>query len=202
MARLLLTSPSLELSVTGVGGKMSDQNARRSKALDANGAPGVADLRGTLLRYNHPALRSLVDAARAAIGALLSGGLSGRRIEAITGLVTSLSDEVLSHLYKEERLLLEPAARGESASLLLPFLIRVMDLEHATVERLASQLEDVTDGFVPGRSACPAERALYRELGELHGLVVEHLDLARDALFPALLDGAEAPRTLHVAAVA
>ncbi len=167
---------------------MSEANEGAGPRATASDPATVSDLRRILLRYNNPALRLLVDAVAAASNVVLSGGLTGTRIDAISGLVATLSEELLSHLYKEERLLLEPSARGEGPSLLLPFLVRVMDLEHETVERLATQLEDVTDGFEPRRAACPAERALYRELGDLHGHVVEHLDLTRGGLFPALLD--------------
>jgi regulator of cell morphogenesis and NO signaling len=59
-----------------------------------------------------------------------------------------------------------------------------MRASHGDAVQTLRILRQITDGYVPPQTACPALRALYRSLGELEALMQLHVHLETNVLIP------------------
>ena len=106
-----------------------------------------------------------------------------------------LSNELSSHLQKEERVLfphvrdLEKASRGLRPAFSVPFglasgAIGVMEHEHDDAGRALETIRRLTGGFRPPDDACGSFRALYAGLELFDADLRQHIHLENNILFP------------------
>lgn len=113
------------------------------------------------------------------------GDKDPQRLTALNQVVHALVDDLVPHMFKEERVLFPLLNKGVSAGALPP--IRVMFAEHDTVGDLLRQLRVLTDEFVPPVGACSTWRALYQGLAELERDTHEHIHVENNVLFARIL---------------
>jgi regulator of cell morphogenesis and NO signaling len=112
---------------------------------------------------------------------------------------TELTDQVLTHLAKEETILFPAIAamahahREGAACPPLPFPtvlhpIRLMESEHARLEQGLGRIRALTNGFEVPAAASDSWRRCYRELERLEGALLAHLRAENDVLFPRALE--------------
>jgi regulator of cell morphogenesis and NO signaling len=117
------------------------------------------------------------------------------RLPEMHGLVVALTEEMLSHMEKEERILfplvrqIDAGAAGpDGGGLAAP--IRQMEVEHDSAGRAIARLRVLTDGFAPGPDACNTHRALLAGLAEFETDLHRHVHKENNVLFPRALDRA------------
>lgn len=113
------------------------------------------------------------------------GNKDPERLAALNHVVHALVDDLVPHMFKEERILFPLLNKGVSAGALPP--IRVMFSEHDTVGDLLRQLRVLTEEFVPPPGACSTWRALYQGLAELERDTHEHIHVENNVLFARIL---------------
>ncbi len=98
-----------------------------------------------------------------------------------------IAEELEMHMQKEEQMLFPMilAGRGRSAS--MP--IQVMEEEHEDHGRNLALVRELTHEFTPPEEACGTWRALYLGLHELDELLMQHIHLENNVLFPRALRG-------------
>lgn len=111
----------------------------------------------------------------------------------VATLLTELSDDLLPHLDKEERVLFPLAIQLLGAVEPTTFHcgsvsnpLSVMFAEHDRAGELLEALRDRTDGYRPPADACPTFHALYAGLAELEADTHRHVHLENNLLFPAI----------------
>jgi regulator of cell morphogenesis and NO signaling len=116
-------------------------------------------------------------------------------VHRLASLLAELTDDLMPHLAKEEKVLFPLAIELLGAvepttvhcgSVLNP--IRVMNVEHDRVGELLTSLRSQTDSYRPPADACPTWRALYAGLADLEADIHAHVHLENNVLFPALID--------------
>ncbi|MFT3800004.1 MAG: hemerythrin domain-containing protein [Burkholderiaceae bacterium] len=95
--------------------------------------------------------------------------------------LTAMSQELESHMRKEEQILFPMLARGLGVRARMP--IRVMRAEHDEHRAEMRRLEALTGGLTPPQDACATWRALYRELATFRRDLMTHIQLENDILF-------------------
>lgn len=119
------------------------------------------------------------------------------RLREIAATVLQLTDEMLSHMQKEERILF-PLVRQIDAGQAAEFAgalagpIRQMELEHDDAGQALERLRELTGGFVPTPECCNTHRALLAGLEQLEGDLHRHVHKENNVLFPRALATAEA----------
>jgi regulator of cell morphogenesis and NO signaling len=157
-------------------------------------------VRHVLDRFHRP-LRSEL----AAIGDLLDAEAPDETIEALRATFATLSDELLSHMQKEERVLfphvleMEEAAAGgrpwrSALGGITPGVVSVMMREHGSSQLALVSLRRITANFVPPEDAGPERAALYARLAAFEEELQRHIALEDGVLFPKAL---ELERTLR-----
>jgi regulator of cell morphogenesis and NO signaling len=136
-------------------------------------------------RYHVPHLRDLVTAVELA-----------RRVEARhagapgcpVGLADRLSqvfDHLSQHQAREETVLFPAMLAGGGPMLAFP--MAVMAAEHDAVREALSDLQRLTNGFVPPAGACGSWIGLYDLCRKFDGELREHVRLEDEVLFPRFL---------------
>jgi regulator of cell morphogenesis and NO signaling len=142
----------------------------------------------TYLRRELPRLNDLMTKVVAAHGA------AHPEVGRVAATLREITDDLLPHLAKEERVLFPLAiellgAVGPTAfhcgSVMNP--IRVMHLEHDRVGELLAELRHLTDAYRPPADACPTWHTLYAGLAELEADTHTHVHLENNVLFPAVI---------------
>lgn len=106
-----------------------------------------------------------------------------------------LSDELLTHMTKEEKILfpyinvLVAALRSGSRLPPSPFgtivnPIRVMEIDHEGAGDLSARLRELTRNFEPPPDACTTYRLCYQELERFEADLHQHVHLENNILFP------------------
>lgn len=120
------------------------------------------------------------------------GWRDARLPEVYQGVVT-LTEEMLSHMQKEEGILF-PLVRQIDAGATDGFHcgsianpIRVMEAEHESAGRVTARLRELTDGFTPTTEACNTHRALLAGLAEFEADLHRHVHKENNILFPGAL---------------
>jgi regulator of cell morphogenesis and NO signaling len=120
-------------------------------------------------------------------------------VDKIRALFTTLSEELSTHMLKEERILfphlecLVAAERGESAGVRalrgsVEAPIRRMLAEHDDAGEALAKIRVLSSGYQPPEDACPTYRALYHGLAEFERDLHQHVHLENNILFPRALD--------------
>lgn len=115
-----------------------------------------------------------------------------RRVEQVHGeldtcprgladLLTTIHQEMESHMQKEEQVLFPMLLRGQGSQAKGP--IMVMRHEHGDHSASLEQLMALTDNIRPPKGACTTWRALYTGLSEFHYDLMEHMHLENNLLF-------------------
>lgn len=141
----------------------------------------------TYLRRELPRLAELAGKVVAAHGAVHP------EVHDTARLLREITDDLLPHLAKEERVLFPLAiqllgAVGDAdlhcGSIVNP--IGVMHVEHERVGELLAALRASTKAYRPPDDACPTWRALTAGLEDLERDVHTHVHLENNVLFPAI----------------
>ncbi len=115
-----------------------------------------------------------------------------RRVEQVHGerdtcpngladLLTTLHQEMESHMRKEEQILFPMLRRGTGGQVEGP--IAVMRQEHDDHGEHLGQLMALTDDITPPKGACTTWRALYSGLREFRDDLMQHVHLENNLLF-------------------
>ena len=116
----------------------------------------------------------------------------------VRALFVALSDDLVSHLAKEEQILFPYIKARELAQLEggpepsrcfgdVDGPVAVMRMEHETAGDILRRLRTVTGGYAPPPDACGSYRALYHGLEALEADLHTHIHLENNVLFPRAL---------------
>ncbi len=116
-------------------------------------------------------------------------------LAATQAVFQALSNELTSHMAKEEMVLfphivaMESAQRNNAPQPLAPGgtvrnPIRMMEHEHDDAGRALSRIRELTSGHEPPEGACNTFCALYAQLAELEDDLHAHIHLENNILFP------------------
>lgn len=118
------------------------------------------------------------------------------RVREVAGLVRDLTEEMFSHMHKEEMVLF-PAVRrieaGERSNLSAAALaapIRQMEAEHQAAGDCLARLRVLTEGFRAAPEDCNSHRALLAGLAEFESDLHRHVHKENNILFPRALAAA------------
>jgi regulator of cell morphogenesis and NO signaling len=113
----------------------------------------------------------------------------------VVGLFDGVSDEMTSHMMKEEHILFPyisalgiAAQRGQSAPK-APFgsvsnPIRMMEHEHESAGAAMARIRELTGGYVPPADGCTTYRITMQELAAFEADLHTHVHLENNILFP------------------
>lgn len=104
----------------------------------------------------------------------------------LTHLLTTLKDEMLSHMLKEENILFPMIRAGNGSQARMP--IHRMMFEHDSHGKELDKMHELTHSFRSPEGACTTWRTLYRGLEELEAELMEHIHLENNVLFPGALN--------------
>jgi regulator of cell morphogenesis and NO signaling len=108
----------------------------------------------------------------------------------------SISDELTTHMKKEELILFPYIRKIDSINLGLGAIvpqpafvavsnpIRMMEQEHENVGTFMKDIQSITDNFTPPADACNTYRVLYAKLKEFQDDLFQHIHLENNILFP------------------
>jgi regulator of cell morphogenesis and NO signaling len=178
--------------------------AEVSKAIEASGAaPSGADrdwtreplgaLVGHIVSTYHDVLREELPRLQAMAAKIARvHGSKEAFLARIEEIVNELSDDLVSHMQKEE-LVLFPAivareSGGQRLGMPLSGPISVMEHDHDHAGDLLSELRQVTSDYTAPDWACGTCRALAHGLAELAASRHVHAHLENNSLFPRALD--------------
>lgn len=122
----------------------------------------------------------------------------------IKTVFSALSDELNSHLMKEETILfpylyqLEQAqapARGNACFGTVRNPIHMMELEHDSAGDALRELRQITNQFTPPEDGCTSYQMLYRGLQEFEADLHRHIHLENNILFPRAVSMEAASRS-------
>ena len=116
-------------------------------------------------------------------------GWRDARLPEVAAAVATLTNEMLSHMQKEEFILF-PLVRQFEAGQQGPSLagpITQMEAEHETAGQITARLRELTDGFTPNGEACNTHRALLAGLAEFESDLHRHVHKENSILFPGVL---------------
>lgn len=113
----------------------------------------------------------------------------------VAALFNSVSDEMTSHMMKEEHVLfpyitaLGVAAQRGTAAPVPPFgrvsnPIRMMEQEHESAGNAMARIREVTSGYVPPADGCTTYRITMQELEAFEADLHAHVHLENNILFP------------------
>jgi regulator of cell morphogenesis and NO signaling len=111
----------------------------------------------------------------------------------VAEITRELTDEMFSHMAKEEQVLfplvrdLENGGGGVSHCGSIANPIRQMEAEHEGAGGAIARLRELTDGFTPPADACNTHRALYAGLAEFEADLHLHVHKENNILFPRAL---------------
>lgn len=105
----------------------------------------------------------------------------------ISEIVDLLTDDLLSHMGKEEAMLfptIRAAEKGTADAAWVAAPISAMEREHDHAGVLLEDLRRLTNGYVAPEWGCATVRALYSGLEELDATMHVHVHLENNVLFP------------------
>lgn len=127
-------------------------------------------------------------------------GWRDARLPEVYQTVLALTDEMMSHMQKEEAVLF-PIVRDIDAGAADGFHcgsianpIRQMEAEHESAGNAVAHLRELTNGFTPGLEDCNTHRALLAGLAEFEADLHRHVHKENNILFPRAIARAGADR--------
>lgn len=114
-------------------------------------------------------------------------------LERVHALVRAIAEDLLPHLYKEERILFPSILTLLDGPTEFPFgsirnPIAMMGVEHDRAGELLATLRSVTDGYQPPADACASWNMLYERLATLERDTHLHVFEENHLLFPAVVE--------------
>lgn len=103
-------------------------------------------------------------------------------------LFTALSNELISHINKEEAILF-PAIKSKNADPTFKFNLNVIEIledEHDTTGIIVKKIQALSNSFTPPEWACNTYKALYHMLDEFINDLYQHIHLENNILFPKI----------------
>lgn len=162
----------------------------------ASPVPGdtVASLIGHVLTTHHTYLRRELPRLADLMTKVVTAHVERHpEVADVQVTLAEITDDLLPHLLKEERILFPLAIELLGAVAPTDFHcgsvnnpIRVMHAEHDRVGELLATLRDQTGGFQVPEDGCPTWRALYAGLAELEHDTHTHVHLENNVLFPKI----------------
>ncbi len=154
--------------------------------------PALLDL---ILDTHHVYARDVLPRIRESVFAIPQADLRrDERLPKVREAVEALSDEMLTHMHREESMLF-PVLRHIAAStevspvdmeIILP-PIECMQREHGFIDELLEYLRQLTDDFQPPAWAVAEHRALLDDLAAFATDTTEHVRKENEILFPGVL---------------
>ena len=148
----------------------------------------IVSVHHTYLRRELPRLRELM------VKVLAAHGAAHPEVHDVAATLEALTNDLLPHLQKEEKVLfplaiellgaVEPAA-VHCGSVINP--IHVMHAEHDRVGELLATLRQQTGSYQAPADACPTWRALYAGCAEMEAAIAKHVHLENNVLFPRII---------------
>lgn len=183
--------------------ELEGQIPHQDGSLDWQSRP-LTELATHILQRHHGYLRSALPSIALKMDRVVTvHGAAHPFLAEVQSVFKDLSDELTSHMGKEEMVLfphivaMEAAQRTNTSAPVAPGgtvrnPIRMMEHEHDDAGRALSRIRELTSGHEPPEGACNTFRALYAQLAELEGDLHTHIHLENNILFPraaALEDG-------------
>lgn len=116
----------------------------------------------------------------------------------VASLFTELSNELLSHMYKEEKMLFPMITKmveiknsngslnGTNVSVTMP--IAVMESEHTSAGSILEKIREITDNLTLPADACNTFALTYTEIDEFEKDLHRHIFLENSILFPKAIE--------------
>jgi regulator of cell morphogenesis and NO signaling len=104
----------------------------------------------------------------------------------IDHLFTQLSNELITHLEKEETILF-PAIKAKAADTNFQYdkkVISILEDEHDAAGTIVKKIHELSNNFTPPEWACNTYKALYHKLDEFINDLYQHIHLENNILFP------------------
>jgi regulator of cell morphogenesis and NO signaling len=104
----------------------------------------------------------------------------------INHLFTALSNELTSHLEKEESILF-PAIKAKLINSDFEYdkgVIKILEDEHDAAGTIVKKIHKLSNNFTPPEWACNTYKALYFKLNEFINDLYQHIHLENNILFP------------------
>lgn len=99
----------------------------------------------------------------------------------------TLSNELTSHMHKEEHILFPAIRQLDAQQTSLPQLVQapieVMEHEHQVAGDLIKTIRTLTNDYTPPEFACPTLLATYQKLNEFDTDLIRHIHLENNILF-------------------
>lgn len=154
--------------------------------------PALLDL---ILDTHHVLARDVLARMQECAAAIPPADLvRDERLPRVLEAVAAVSDEMLSHMHREEAMLFpvlrQIAASGEADAADMEIItppIECMQREHGLIDELLEYLRQLTDGFQAPAWAAPEHRELLEELATFAADTAEHVRKENELLFPQAL---------------
>jgi regulator of cell morphogenesis and NO signaling len=156
----------------------------------------LADLAAHIVRRHHGYLRETLPSIGFKLQKVIAAhGAKHEFLAELQQVFNWLSNELTSHMGKEEMVLfphvaaMEAAQRDNAAAPPAPGgtvrnPIRMMEHEHDDAGLALGRIRVLTSDFEPPEGACNTFRALYAQLAELESDLHTHIHLENNILFP------------------
>ena len=161
-----------------------------------NNAP-LADLMAHIMNKHHTYVRQELPRLGAlAAKVAAKHGPNHPEITEVQEIFEALSDELTTHLTKEEQVLFPYIERMEEAAVekrpnaqsscfgTVQNPVRMMEMEHDSAGDALRQLRTLSSDYTPPQDACMSFQALYKGLAEFEADLHQHIHLENNILFP------------------
>ena len=109
------------------------------------------------------------------------------RPEGLAAFLEEMHESLELHMQKEEQMLFPMIRSGAGRRAAMP--VQVMEQEHLDHADNLQRLRKLAHQFVPPPEACTTWKALYLGLSDLERMLMEHIGLENNVLFPRSLRG-------------
>ena len=172
--------------VVGAIEASAQQPAADNRDWNREPLPGLID--HIVATYHEPLREELPRLEAMAAKVYRVHGSKAPYLARLDAIVSELSADLRSHMFKEETMLF-PAIRtveavGGRSPRPISAPIAVMEAEHDHAGALLAELRTITDGYVAPEWACQTFRALYHGLADLESAMHVHVHLENNVLFP------------------
>ena len=149
----------------------------------------LSDVIAHILRSYHQPLRaillSLASSTQRTIEAFY--GREPKDLKRLSELLASFSEDVESHMKKEEEVLFPLIASGAGPTAF--HAVQAMSLEHEDATLVLNKIRTITESIHPPTLTQPAWEVFQQGLKDLDHSLREHMKLENDILFPRALHG-------------
>ncbi|HXD34696.1 MAG TPA: iron-sulfur cluster repair di-iron protein [Pyrinomonadaceae bacterium] len=160
----------------------------------------LTELINHIVGKHHVFTRDEIDRLRALMEKVLNAhGKNHRELEQLSSVLHRLSQELLQHMMKEERVLFPyvtgmeeavknnlPVTRPPFASVINP--VRMLMFEHDKAGDLLREMRRLTSNYVTPADACISYQTLYQALDAFEKDLHQHIHLENNILFPRAVE--------------